>query len=384
MLVLGLNPHAGESGTLGTEEQTIIEPAVRTLAAEGLDVTGPVSADTAFTPESLARCDVVVAMYHDQGLPVLKALSFGEIVNVTLGLPIVRTSVDHGTALTLAGTGRARPDSLFAAVELALHADLSSPCAPNKRLGQHFLHDPAVIRRLVGVIRPLPDDTMVEIGGGPGALTIPLSEKLDALTRRRSRPRARGRAAEPSRGSRSGSSCTTADALTFDFGALAAGPRSLRVVGNLPYNISTPLLFHLLTFSPAIKDLHVMLQREVVDRMTAAPGGKDYGRLTVMLGLWARSEVCFDIGPGAFTPPPKVWSTVVRLVPHASPPFVVEDHARFARLVARLFSMRRKTLGRSLKGSLTPEQIASLGIDPKARPETLAPADFARLAALTT
>jgi 4-hydroxythreonine-4-phosphate dehydrogenase len=120
MLVLGLNPHAGESGTLGTEEQTIIEPAVAALAAEGLDVVGPASADTAFTPESLARCDVVVAMYHDQGLPVLKALSFGEIVNVTLGLPIVRTSVDHGTALTLAGTGRARPDSLVAAVELAL------------------------------------------------------------------------------------------------------------------------------------------------------------------------------------------------------------------------------------------------------------------------
>ena len=120
VLVLGLNPHAGESGTIGTEEQTVIEPAVRALAAEGLDIVGPVSADTAFTPESLARCDVVVAMYHDQGLPVLKALSFGEIVNVTLGLPIVRTSVDHGTALTLAGTGRARPDSLFAAVELAL------------------------------------------------------------------------------------------------------------------------------------------------------------------------------------------------------------------------------------------------------------------------
>lgn len=120
ILVLGLNPHAGESGTLGTEEIDVIEPAVRALRASGLDVTGPVSADTAFTPESLERCDVVVAMYHDQGLPVLKALSFGEIVNVTLGLPIVRTSVDHGTALPLAGTGRARPESLFAAVELAL------------------------------------------------------------------------------------------------------------------------------------------------------------------------------------------------------------------------------------------------------------------------
>ncbi len=118
--MLGLNPHAGESGTLGGEERAIIEPVVRKLAAEGLAVLGPVSADTAFTPASLERCDVVVAMYHDQGLPVLKALSFGEIVNVTLGLPIVRTSVDHGTALDLAGTGRARADSLIAAVELAL------------------------------------------------------------------------------------------------------------------------------------------------------------------------------------------------------------------------------------------------------------------------
>jgi 4-hydroxythreonine-4-phosphate dehydrogenase len=123
ILVLGLNPHAGESGTLGDEERVVIEPVVRKLAAEGLPVVGPVSADTAFTPESLATCDVVVAMYHDQGLPVIKALSFGEIVNVTLGLPIVRTSVDHGTALALAGTGQAREASLLAAVELAI--DLS-------------------------------------------------------------------------------------------------------------------------------------------------------------------------------------------------------------------------------------------------------------------
>jgi 4-hydroxythreonine-4-phosphate dehydrogenase len=119
LLMLGLNPHAGESGTLGTEEEAVIGPAVRALAARGLRVEGPASADTAFTPDSLARCDAVIAMYHDQGLPAIKALSFGEVVNVTLGLPIVRTSVDHGTALALAGSGRARPDSLFAAVELA-------------------------------------------------------------------------------------------------------------------------------------------------------------------------------------------------------------------------------------------------------------------------
>jgi 16S rRNA (adenine1518-N6/adenine1519-N6)-dimethyltransferase len=250
-----------------------------------------------------------------------------------------------------------------------------------KRLGQHFLHDPAVVRRLVDAIRPQPRDTMVEIGGGPGALTIPLSEKLERLhvveIDRDLAAALPARVTHPER-----LVVHEADALEFDFGKLAAGPRSLRIVGNLPYNISTPLLFHLAAFAPVIKDLHVMLQREVVERMTATPGGKDYGRLTVMLALFARSTVCFDVGPGAFTPPPKVWSTVVRLVPHEAPPFEVRDRARFAALVAHLFSMRRKTLGRALKGRLTPDKIASVGIDPKARPETLAPADFARLAAL--
>jgi 16S rRNA (adenine1518-N6/adenine1519-N6)-dimethyltransferase len=250
-----------------------------------------------------------------------------------------------------------------------------------KRLGQHFLHDPAVIRRLVDVIRPQPGDTMVEIGGGPGALTRPLCDTLERLhvveVDRELAAALPSRVAHPER-----LVVHEADALEFDFGALAAGPSSLRVVGNLPYNISTPLLFHLATFAPLIKDLHVMLQREVVDRMTAAPGGRDYGRLTVMLNLWARAESCFDIGPGAFAPPPKVWSTVVRLVPHATPPFAVADREKFAKIVAHLFSMRRKTLGRALKGSLTPEEIVSLGLDPKARPETLRPADFAKLAAL--
>ena len=173
----------------------------------------------------------------------------------------------------------------------------------------------------------------------------------------------------------------TADALDFDFGGLAAGPSSLRVVGNLPYNVSTPLLFHLLEFRDSIRDLHVMLQREVVERMTARPGGKDYGRLTVMLAAAARCDALFDVGPGAFSPPPRVWSTVVRITPRA-PEFAIADPARFASLVAHLFSMRRKTLGRSLKGRVSAERIASLDIDPMARPETLAPADFAKLAAL--
>jgi 16S rRNA (adenine1518-N6/adenine1519-N6)-dimethyltransferase len=248
-----------------------------------------------------------------------------------------------------------------------------------KRLGQHFLHDPAVIRRIVAAIAPQPDDALVEIGPGPGALTAPL---VDAVARlhvveldRELADLLPSRVAHPER-----LVVHTADALRFDFAALAQGPRSLRIVGNLPYNISTPILFHLLGCGEAVKDVHVMLQREVVDRMTAAPGGKEYGRLTVMLAAAAECRALFDVGPGAFTPRPQVWSTVVRITPRA-PDFAIADDKRFAWVVAHLFSMRRKTLARSLKGRLTAAEIAALDIDPGARPETLPPADFAKLAA---
>ena len=249
-----------------------------------------------------------------------------------------------------------------------------------KRLGQHFLHDPAVLRRLVGAVAPAPADRMVEIGPGRGALTRLLLEQLDRLDVVEI-DRELAASLPDNVGNSEKLVVHTADALDFDFGSLAAGPSSLRVVGNLPYNVSTPLLFHLLAFSASIRDLHVMLQREVVERMTARPGGKEYGRLTVMLAAAARCEALFDVGPGAFQPPPKVWSTVVRITPRA-PDFRVADRARFAALVAHLFSMRRKTLGRALKGRISAAQIASAGIDPMARPETLAPADFARLSAL--
>jgi 16S rRNA (adenine1518-N6/adenine1519-N6)-dimethyltransferase len=257
---------------------------------------------------------------------------------------------------------------------------VSARVRAKKRLGQHFLHDPAVLRRLVGAIAPVRADRMVEIGPGRGALTRLLVERLDRLDAveidRELAASLPESVAYPER-----LVVHTADALDFDFGALAAGPSSLRVVGNLPYNVSTPLLFHLLGFSDSIRDLHVMLQREVVERMTASPGGKDYGRLTVMLAAAARCEALFDVGPGAFSPPPKVWSTVVRITPRA-PDFAIPDRAKFAALVAHLFSMRRKTLGRALKGRVSAEQITSVDIDPMARPETLQPADFAKLAAL--
>jgi 16S rRNA (adenine1518-N6/adenine1519-N6)-dimethyltransferase len=260
--------------------------------------------------------------------------------------------------------------------------------AARKRFGQHFLHDPAVIRRIIAAIDPAPDDNLVEIGGGMGALTAPLLERVEALhvveidTRlateleRLSDSRAR----RPVGAARL--VVHRADALDFDFTALATPERKLRIVGNLPYNISTPLLFRLLELKQSIRDMHVMLQKEVVTRMTAGPGSKDYGRLTVMLAAWADIERCFDIGPGAFAPAPKVWSTFVRIVPRTSPRFVIADAAQFASLVARLFSMRRKTIGRSLKGRATAPAIAAAGIDPRARPEDLAPAEFARLAEL--
>jgi 16S rRNA (adenine1518-N6/adenine1519-N6)-dimethyltransferase len=248
-----------------------------------------------------------------------------------------------------------------------------------KRLGQHFLHDPAVIERIVATIAPRADDVMAEIGGGRGALTVPLHRIVRTLHVVELDERMAEHLTElcPDAGRLI---MHRADALRFDFASLARQPGSLRIVGNLPYNISTPLLFHLLNQRAAIKDMHLMLQKEVARRMTASPGGKEYGRLTVTLALWAETKKCFDIGPGAFHPAPKIWSTLVRITPQIEPRFPVDSEARFAQLVARTFSMRRKTLARALKGDLSREDIAAAGIDPTARAETLSPEDFARLA----
>jgi 16S rRNA (adenine1518-N6/adenine1519-N6)-dimethyltransferase len=222
---------------------------------------------------------------------------------------------------------------------------------------------------------------MVEIGGGQGALTFPLLETVEELhvieLDDRMADHLEQASPAPDR-----MVLHRGDALKFNFSALAPAPDTLRVVGNLPYNISTPLLFNLLTHRAAIKDMHVMLQKEVATRMTAVPGGKDYGRLTVMLALWAEIEHCFDIGPGAFTPAPRVRSTVVRILTQDKPRFEVTSLDRFSELVALPFSMRPKTLARSLKGQLSRDQIEAVGIDPGARPETLHPSEFAKLANL--
>jgi len=248
-----------------------------------------------------------------------------------------------------------------------------------KRFGQHFLHDRGVLDRIVQEIAPRGDQALVEIGPGRGALTERLAGKsrtLDAIEIDRD-------LADLLRDRFSNFTnfnLHETDALEFDFAALARlrGVR-LRVIGNLPYNISTPLLFHVIAAHEHIDDLHVMLQKEVIDRIVAAPGTSEYGRLTVMLAPWIEARRLFDVGPGAFTPAPRVWSAVARLAVRREPAFAVPP--TYARTVSAAFSQRRKTLRNALRSLLDAETIAAAGVDPGLRPETLAPEQFAALAA---
>ena len=243
-----------------------------------------------------------------------------------------------------------------------------------KRFGQNFLVDRGVIAAIVATIAPQRSDTLVEIGPGLGALTEPLLARLDHLhvveiDRDLIARLHRQHAPEML-------TVHAGDALAFDFATIGS---DLRLVGNLPYNISTPLLFHLAEYGGIVRDMHFMLQKEVVERMAAEPGGKDYGRLSVMLQARCAVIPLFTIGPGAFRPPPKVESAVVRLVPLARPPDIA-DPVVFARLVAAAFAQRRKTLRNGLKGLLTAEAIAGLGVDPGTRAEQLGLDAFVRLA----
>jgi 16S rRNA (adenine1518-N6/adenine1519-N6)-dimethyltransferase len=249
-----------------------------------------------------------------------------------------------------------------------------------KRFGQHFLHDRNVIRRIIDAIAPTPGDRVVEIGPGRGALTWDLlqrAHRLDVIEI--DRDLAQSLQNDP-RGAK-GLQVHVQDALDADFDRLRGAGGALRIVGNLPYNISTPLLFRLLSQRSAIADMHFMLQKEVVDRMTAEPGNRTYGRLTVMLAAVAEVEKLFDVGPGAFQPKPKVWSAIVRLRPTSQPRFDIGADGVLRMLVTAAFSHRRKILSNGLKGFLNPSEIAACGIDPQLRPEVLTPAQFGLLAA---
>jgi 16S rRNA (adenine1518-N6/adenine1519-N6)-dimethyltransferase len=250
---------------------------------------------------------------------------------------------------------------------------------PRKRFGQHFLHDPGILQRIVAAVAPPPGATLFEIGPRRGARTVPLLRAAGSLhvveiDRDLLQPLADACAPHGRL------QLHHADALQFDFRMLTSEPRGLRVVGNLPYNISTPLLFHLLDQQAAIRDMHFMLQKEVVERMAAAPGTSDYGRLTVMLQARCRVEPLLTIGRGAFRPPPRVESAFVRLVPYDQPPVPIHDFQAFARLVTQAFGRRRKTLRNALQGLLETSQIEAAGVDPQLRPERLALAQFAALA----
>ena len=244
-----------------------------------------------------------------------------------------------------------------------------------KRFGQNFLTDRAIINSLVEAINPQPTDCMVEIGPGLGAMTKPLLERLQHL-----------HVVEIDRdiiqwmqGHYSQDKLTihASDALKFDFGSIS---ERLRVVGNLPYNISTPILFHLLDNVPHIIDMHFMLQKEVVERMVAEPSSAAYGRLSVMLQYRLHMEYLLTVPPDAFDPAPKVESAFVRAVPYATLPYPAKNEALFAKVVTAAFSQRRKTLRNTLKGILDDVGFAALDLDPQLRAENVSIAEFVAIA----
>jgi len=249
-----------------------------------------------------------------------------------------------------------------------------------KRFGQNFLHDPGVIEQIIRAINPKPDDAIVEIGPGLGALTeeilavnprlqvVELDRDLIPVLRTKFFNYPEFRIHE-------------ADALKFDFSQLMVD-RPLRIIGNLPYNISTPLIFHLLAQADVVQDMHFMLQKEVVQRMAAVPGDNNYGRLGIMTQYFCRVQPLFEVGSGAFRPAPKVDSAIVRLVPHKTLPHPAKDLATLQAVVRTAFNARRKTLRKALGGMVTAEQLQSLGINDGLRPENLALADYVAIADL--
>ncbi|MFD2113685.1 16S rRNA (adenine(1518)-N(6)/adenine(1519)-N(6))-dimethyltransferase RsmA [Thiorhodococcus fuscus] len=250
---------------------------------------------------------------------------------------------------------------------------------PRKRFGQNFLHDPSVIQRIHTAIGAKPGDRLVEIGPGQGAITqglLTATGTLDVVELDRD-------LIEPLRarlGPLGDLRIHNVDALKFSLRDLAGETGGLRVIGNLPYNISTPLLFHFLDQSDCILDLHLMLQKEVVDRIVADPGDKTYGRLSVMVQSTCSASSLFRIGPGAFTPAPKVDSAFLRLRPLHPRPHPIEDPALHARIVAAAFGQRRKTLRNSLSALIDAATFEAADIDPTLRAEKLDVASFARLA----
>ena len=248
-----------------------------------------------------------------------------------------------------------------------------------KRFGQNFLHDPQVIGRIVKAIAPKPGETLVEIGPGLGALTEPVVAAAGHLTvieldrdlaqRLREHPQLAEKL-----------TIYQADAMKFDFNSLLQQGQKLKVFGNLPYNVSTPLLFHLFSYADQIENMHFMLQKEVVQRMTAVHGSKAFGRLSVMTQYYCEAMPVVEVGPGAFKPAPKVDSAVVRLLPRAVAERAAVPAEVLNRVCLEAFNQRRKTIRNCFSNFASAEQLEQLGLNPGLRPEQLAVADFVRVA----
>ncbi len=250
-----------------------------------------------------------------------------------------------------------------------------------KRFGQNFLQDKNIIARIIAAIAPHKNEHIVEIGPGLGALTtslLPIIKSMDAVELDRDLiPKLENICRDLGE-----LTIHQADVLKFDFATLALAKNSLRIVGNLPYNISTPLLFHLLQQIDYIQDMHFMLQKEVAERIAASSGTKNYGRLSIMIQYFCEVEILVQVPPTAFYPVPKVDSAVVRLIPHKKIATPAKNIDNLEKLVKQAFSKRRKTLHNNLKGLITDEQLQQLGIDPQIRAERLEVADFVKLSNL--
>ena len=248
-----------------------------------------------------------------------------------------------------------------------------------KRFGQNFLHDEYVIDQIVDAIYPTDDFTMVEIGPGLGALTGPVCERITRLNVvELDRDLAARLAVHPILKDKL--NIHQADAMKFDFTQLLEPGKKLKIFGNLPYNISTQLMFHLFEFAAHVQDMHFMLQKEVVNRLAAGPGSKTYGRLSVMAQYYCEVVPVLEVGPEAFKPAPKVDSAVVKLLPYETPPYPAQDIACLSRVTADAFGKRRKTIRNSLSHLFSQEQLTELGLDPGARPEQLTLAQYVTLA----
>jgi 16S rRNA (adenine1518-N6/adenine1519-N6)-dimethyltransferase len=256
-----------------------------------------------------------------------------------------------------------------------------APHRARKRFGQNFLHDQNIIARIIRAIAPGPGQTLIEIGPGQGAITGPLLDTVQQLTAieidRDLAAALRARFA-----TKPGFELIEQDVLKVDFAELGQGTDSLRILGNLPYNISTPLLFHLLDYRELIHDMVFMLQLEVVDRMAALPGTPDYGRLSVMMQYHCKVEKLFTVPPGAFTPQPKVDSAIVKLTPWRPLPHPARNPQTLANVVRTAFNQRRKTLRNTLKTLLLPEHLEASGIDLSLRPENIGLRDYVRISDL--